>query len=547
MNLKAPVLISAVLLAGCASNDGGKTSFKQMPTVDYRAPTNPPAPAVIFDVPGSVPQTVAKVIESLNGPRFGITHVDQQRGLVTATFEADPDDFLDCGEIETVSSQGEATTVPAASRHLTYEVPINDETRIGSIDRRMTLDGRLVVEVTPGVPGRSNVQVSGDYVLTRKAALKGTASQTLRDETRFLAFGSGQAVSFGSGSTVCQSNGELEQLALVQGDVGVASASLGPIAETFAEAPQTTVPAAPAGQAAVTSPGGSAPSGSGADLGQWTGSTPGAVAAATPVPSVPQAQAQPQAQPQPQPQPQPQRLKRSTVRENPDSAGPGRLQDVRAEFAKLGCAPLTAIEDSDGVRISGFVGSQEELDELKESVRSLEDVGDVTFQVVVTSASFCEILQVTLPLHERNSIESAGASIGVDGSAIVLQEGDAVILEANAPNFPSYAYIIYMQEDGKLLNLMPSVDHPDNSRTPNEQFSIGDKPDQPSFTVSPPYGDDLVMLLASSEPLFDQPRPLIEYGSSFAEDLSKSVEAILSNGGRVVADLVFLRTSPRSS
>lgn len=520
MKTKAPVLMLAVLLAGCASNQGGEATFKQLPSVSYRAPVNPPAPAIIYDVQGTVPQTIANVIESLNGPRFGITHVDQRRGLITATFESDPDDFLDCGELDVVSSQGEASTLPVASRRLSYEIPINNKTRVGRIDRNMSLDGRLLIEVTPGSPGRSNVKVSGDYVLTRNAALKGNASQTLRDETRLLAFGSGQAVSFGSGSTICQSNGELEQQALTRSSIGVAS-SIGAPEQTFAAAETTPVPAPalpPASSTANT-------------LGQAViGSVTGPVVAA-PVPQVPE--------------PQPQRTKRSVFAE--DSPGPGRLQQVRAEFGKLGCAPLTAIEDSDGVRISGFVGSQQELDQLKESVRGLGGVGEPTFQVVVTTPSFCEILQVTLPLHERNSIESAGASIGVDGSAIVLQEGDRVVLQANAPNFPSYAYIIYMQEDGKLLNLMPSRDQPDNSRSPNERFSIGDKPDEPSFTVSPPYGDDLVMLVASSEPLFDQPRPLIEQGTSFADDLSARVDAILDRGGKVVADLVFLRTSPRSS
>lgn len=223
------------------------------------------------------------------------------------------------------------------------------------------------------------------------------------------------------------------------------------------------------------------------------------------------------------------------------------LGQVRMEFEKLDCAPLTAAEDDDGIRVSGFVGSQEELDQLTAAVNSLEDVGEVTFQVVVTSTSFCDVLEVALPLKESNSIGSAGASIGVESGAVVLQEDDRVVLEADAPNFANYVYIIYMQEDGKLLHLVPNQDQPDNSRGANETFSVGDKADQPSITVSAPYGDDLVMLVASSEPLFEAQRPLIENGSSFAEGLAKSVETILSSGGKVVADLVFLRTLPRSS
>ncbi len=230
------------------------------------------------------------------------------------------------------------------------------------------------------------------------------------------------------------------------------------------------------------------------------------------------------------------------------NAGPSlKLQRVRAEFDKLECAPLTASEDGSGVRVTGFVGSTDALDRLEASIRSLDDIGTVTFQVVVTSPSFCEILRVSLPLHERNSIESAGASIGVTGNSVVLREGDPVVLQARAPKFDSYVYIVYLQEDGKVLNLVPSQGNPDNSRHANENFSVGDSADQPSFSVAPPYGDDLVMLVAASEPLFPNPRPQFEFGSSFAGDLAKRVEAVLNGGGKVVADLVFLRTSPRPS
>jgi hypothetical protein len=501
---KAPVFLFSLLLVGCASNESAGPAFKQLPDVSYAAPTSRPVPASAFTVDGSVAETVGRLVESLNGPRFGITHVDRQAGVITATFNADPDDYLDCGELTLVSSQGETRTVPAASRSLVYEIPIEQKTRVGSIDRQLTLDGRLILQVAPAGPGQSRVQVSGDYVLTRTASLIGSSAQTLADQKQYLAFGSGQAVGFsGGGSTICQSNGELEQQALARGNLAAA-------ASTFDELLAQPEPAVPADA-----------------RGTWSGSLTDQAAG---VPAIP-----------------PVNPSRSAFPESAAVPASSGLQQVRAEFDQLACAPLTAIEDDDGIRVTGFVGSQAALDQLKDSVRSLDSVGDVNFQVVVTSASFCEILEVSLPLHERNSLDDAGASIGVDGSAVVLQEGDRVVLRANAPNFDSYVYIIYMQEDGKLLNLVPSLNQTDSRRSANQSFSIGDQSDQPSFTVSPPYGDDLVMLVASSEPLFTAPRPLIEEGGAFADELQRSVDDLLSRGGRVVADLVFLRTSPRSS
>lgn len=236
---------------------------------------------------------------------------------------------------------------------------------------------------------------------------------------------------------------------------------------------------------------------------------------------------------------------KTQLADNHGEASSSKLQKVRAEFDKLGCAPLTAIEDAEGIRVTGFMSSEDELNQLKTSVQAMDDVGPVAFQVVVISPSFCEILQVSLPLHERNGIESAGASIGINSNDVMLEEGDQVVLNAIAPTFDSFVYVVYMQEDGKLINLMPSETDRDNRRQASESFSVGARDDQPSFSVAPPYGDDLVILLASSEPLFSGPRSLTESGSNFAKDLAQSVNTLLSEEGKVVADLVFLRTSPR--
>ncbi len=232
--------------------------------------------------------------------------------------------------------------------------------------------------------------------------------------------------------------------------------------------------------------------------------------------------------------------------DNHDAAsGSSREAKIRTAFETIDCAPLTTIDDGQSIRVTGFMSSETELDQLKSSIASMADIGSVSYQIVITTPSFCDILKVSLPLHERNSIESAGASISVDGNAVVLEEGDKVVLQATAPQFESYVYVVYLQENGDLINLVPSETDRDNKRGISEDFSIGDQPDQLSFSVAPPYGDDLVMLIASSEPLFSEPRPLTETGSVFAAALADSIAHLLDGEGKVVADLVFLRTSAR--
>jgi hypothetical protein len=496
-------VLTLLALGACASSGPEEPAFKQIPDVTYEAPSSNPGAPTRFNVAGSVPEVVGKVVDALNGPRFGITHVDRNRGVVTATFRADPDDYVECGSLITVSSQGEQLVRPAASRRLNYEVPLENQTRIGTVNRSLALDGRLIVKVRASTATMSEVLVEGDYVLSRQASLVGTAGQTLGRSEQLVAFGSGQVAGFGKGDTFCQSNGLLEQKTLAFDQFGNQS---GPLAGTLGQqGPVTFGQAAPTvDQAAPTQQALTAPS-------TGVGGPRGIIL-------------------------------------NTPEGGP-RAEMVRREVAKLPCAPATVIEDPDGrVRVSGLISSQQDLDQLKSTIRSLDPENKVDFQLVVTSPSACEVLTAALPLQRRNGSGSlGGASIGIANGAATLSEGDLVVFDVAAPNFESHLYIMYLQQDGGLVHLLPNRFDPDRLYQANDRFSVGDDPTRPSFTVSPPYGDDLLILVASSTPLFSSLRPQIEDSGTFAAEFADLIAAVEAAGGDIVADLVFLNTSPKSS
>ena len=209
-------IFASLILAGCSSSEleqpvsRSLTVAQQPPKVDYATPIDRPARVTPFTVEGSVPEVVDRVVAAFGRSGFTIDHVNRDLGIVTATFRADPEDYVDCGELSLSRGDGEVLKLPAAAGRMRYDIPLDDGASIGTIDRMMVLDGRAVVAVERAGFSLASVNISGDYVLTRLAVLREKGSDEARKRKQYLAFGTGQAVGFDKGSTICQSNGRLE-------------------------------------------------------------------------------------------------------------------------------------------------------------------------------------------------------------------------------------------------------------------------------------------------------------------------------------------------
>lgn len=454
------ISILALFLAGCAGNQLGLESQREA-KIDYTAPTNPPAKSVALDLNGTTSDVIAQLVRALDGPRFGITHVDERRGIITAVYRADPEEFIDCGTLNLTPASGESSQIAAASRRARYEVSIGSD-RHAVVDRNLRLDGRMLISVRPGRVGRSEVQVSGDYVVTRTLRLSAKPNDPTSIRRELFDFASGGVGTDKEGKLKCQSNGELESYLLASlrtaGDRGIRTEPLGGVVDEDA-----------------------------------------------PV-----------------------------------------LTRVRQQFDQLDCAPLNArlLEGRD-VIVSGFVSSQEELDKLERLVRDVVSPGEVIFRVRITSQTFCEILDVTLPLKELNGIDQAGAFVSLADGTLDLIEGEYLVIDGTAPSFDSYVYLFYAQHDGKLIHILPNPEARDNFLSANERFRIGEDSDERRYSVAGPFGDDMVTMIASTTPLFPEPRPEIEATTSLADALADRVAAAEAAGERAVADIVFVRTAPK--
>jgi hypothetical protein len=190
---------------------------------------------------------------------------------------------------------------------------------------------------------------------------------------------------------------------------------------------------------------------------------------------------------------------------------------IEAALDGLDCARVNAKWNAaDGsVALSGHVRSEGDRRRLVERVSSVADVEQVDATgLSVLGEPYCRLLaflgrpELKRSEDQRHDIAALGvlAQAGISHYAA----GTVLQLTLTAPEFESYIYVDYFSSDGRVYHLLPT-DRLDNRFRPDERISIGGEHGRGRRAViSPPFGLDVVVAIASSEALFVRPRPASE-------------------------------------
>ena len=137
----------------------------------------------------------------------------------------------------------------------------------------------------------------------------------------------------------------------------------------------------------------------------------------------------------------------------------------------------------------------------------------------------------------------------MDGKAR-LHDGEPVRVRLVMPDFTAHLRVDYIAHDGSVQHLYPqladktSAITADPSRTfgPGEPLNLG----HPSWLIGEPYGTDMIIAVASSEPLFDRPRPgNAETADVYLRDLQSAIDALRRRGARLAGAAVTLEALPK--
>ncbi|HWA18426.1 MAG TPA: C1 family peptidase [Devosia sp.] len=210
------------------------------------------------------------------------------------------------------------------------------------------------------------------------------------------------------------------------------------------------------------------------------------------------------------------------------------MRDIDAEpidFGDLNCGSIQMGTAADGTSTAtGFVGTQAELDR----VNGLFDGKVEDNQVVLAPWPKCELmLTLQAQLNDSDTPE-----VVIDPEA--PQVGDNVNVGIRTPGFASYIYAAYFAADGSVLNLTQPGSNSLKPKGTHQSFTLASSEGQ-GLTVTPPAGDEMLLVVASESPLFDQERPGLEADRQFLSGLRQAVLA--GDAGRITATLLPVTTT----
>ncbi|MEM5585409.1 DUF4384 domain-containing protein [Roseibium sp. AS2] len=202
-------------------------------------------------------------------------------------------------------------------------------------------------------------------------------------------------------------------------------------------------------------------------------------------------------------------------------------------FAEDNCSRLYVTEEVPGGMplLGGFVSSQAALAKLSEDFPP-----EQIRKVDVRPWPVCEVLKTL----DRPLAEPSRPTIRLHGGSADLSYGDSLAFEVTAPDFAAFLYIIYIQADGTVVNLLPRRAPVRRQVGFGETFVFGDgRQGRQKFTVQPPAGSEAIVVIAARSPIAQLED--LEDGGSGQFSMPVSVE-----GGSAMADDRYFLTALRA-
>lgn len=155
-------------------------------------------------------------IQSFERQGLTVASADKASGLVSLKFSGKPEQYLDCGQVESmvVNPRSPAKRVyqfPAASDHQVYEQLMRGN--LYDVDRRLTLGGTVNVMFRRDGRNRTRITVNTQYQLTRTVQIGNVTGRHYEPVSDTIAFTTGSRGTFpGFGqATQCIATGQLER------------------------------------------------------------------------------------------------------------------------------------------------------------------------------------------------------------------------------------------------------------------------------------------------------------------------------------------------
>jgi C1A family cysteine protease len=210
--------------------------------------------------------------------------------------------------------------------------------------------------------------------------------------------------------------------------------------------------------------------------------------------------------PGPQPQPSP----------TPSPVPP--IQGLQlTDLQSLSCGRVTVEPHGEQSILSGYVATDDDLKKVKSIAANVPNVS--LGNVIVAPWPQCEALQTL-----EKPLGVAGRPAIDIGPTTELHDGDPLKIQVRSPGQISFLYVSYIQADGSVVHLVQPNGLVPQPTLPGQTLVFGSGEEgKPKFTISAPFGREMIVAIASRSPLFDHELPQHETERDYLSELRRAL------------------------
>ncbi|MBP2315748.1 protein kinase domain-containing protein [Azospirillum soli] len=254
-------------------------------------------------------------------------------------------------------------------------------------------------------------------------------------------------------------------------------------------------------------------------------------AAPEPPPSPPSVEEEPERQAKAAPEPE----------EPPPPPAAPALADLRKSLQDIRCAVLTLAEDDGRITVTGTATSESIRPQLHAILDQHTQGQPHRIDLRLASPALCEPLTLIEASRTANGMAPAPLKISLAASDAIYRGGQELVFDVTAPDFPAHLQVDYYTADGNVVHLLPNPLETSGLTDPRALRRLGDRAAGGRFwTIGPPFGNELIVVVASASPLFSTPRPEAEAASAYLPELKRALDA---SGPQTLATARFIATT----
>jgi serine/threonine protein kinase len=219
---------------------------------------------------------------------------------------------------------------------------------------------------------------------------------------------------------------------------------------------------------------------------------------------------------------------------------------IAAALAPVGCTFVGGNVRGSDVSLIGVAGAGAATADLHRAVAEAAPTAAVDWRIATFDGPYCRALDVIRPVAAGFGSTGSGFAMGLRSGSKPLLEGQLMTIDFTMPNYPAWLLVDYLQHDGTVWHMHPNAKDPARQYTAGAHVSLGDPAaGGERWEVGAPYGTDMIIAVASSEPLFTQKRKELEPADGYLAALRTAIEAAERRNEHLASDALVLTTEPK--